>query len=266
MARGRILLCVPRSTFCFLSFVCAALAAGELLGQVSNGLMPAPPGTTATNRPPPVSPEKLASELAKLRAKAEKGDPLSQCILGDAYIQGRVVQLDRAEAAKWYRKSAEHGFPPGQFNLGLVYEKGEGVPQDPAEAVKWYRKAAKKGFIPAEYNLGLMLLKGQGVGKDSAQGADWIKKAADHNDTLAQVALAGLYMNGDGVPGDKVEAYAWLSMVVKRPELKDDGLQIACLAWKKDLTPAQLTAAESRSQVLEKEIRQRTEAETKAHK
>ena len=257
---------MSRLSCCFLAVVYAALSIAAAQAQLLNSSAKPIPERVSTNGPTPLSPENMAAELAKLRAKAEKGDPVSQCILGDLSIQGRGVKLDRAEAAKWYRKSAEHGYPPGQFNLGLVYEKGEGVPQDLEVAVNWYRKAAKKGFIPAEYNLGLMILKGQGVRKDSVKGAEWIKKAADHNDSLAQVALAGLYMNGDGVPVDKIEAYAWLSMVAKRPDMQNDGLQIAFLAWKKDLTPAQLTAAELRSDELMKAIRQRLETEAKVRK
>ncbi len=43
------------------------------------------------------------------------------------YAEGRGMQADMAEAAKWYEKSAEPGFAPAQYRIGNMYEKGIGV-------------------------------------------------------------------------------------------------------------------------------------------
>ena len=53
------------------------------------------------------------------------------------------MPVDKAEAAKWYRRAAEQGEEDGMCCLGFLYETGEGVKQNWREAVKWYRKAAE---------------------------------------------------------------------------------------------------------------------------
>ncbi|MFN7098504.1 MAG: tetratricopeptide repeat protein, partial [Gammaproteobacteria bacterium] len=72
-------------------------------------------------------------------------DPLVHYNLGIMYANGRGVEKDYGEAARWYRKSAEQGFAQAQHSLGWMYENGHGVEKDEAKAVKWYRKSAEQG-------------------------------------------------------------------------------------------------------------------------
>src|SRR5262245_32236718 len=66
--------------------------------------------------------------LAEIRARAEKGDALSQFQLGNAFDFGHLgVAKDEFEAVKWYRKAAEQNLAEAQGVLGFHYEKGEGV-------------------------------------------------------------------------------------------------------------------------------------------
>ena len=60
------------------------------------------------------------------------------------------------------KAKAEKGDAITQNKVGVAYYKGEGVLQDHKEAVKWFRKAAKRGEAKAQYNLGQMRLKGEG--------------------------------------------------------------------------------------------------------
>lgn len=245
----------------FSCLTVALLFAQSTHGQSPNAVPSSLPSVPTTNTHSRLTSEQVAAKLAELRAKAERGDPVSQNRLGDLLGQGQIVKTDLAEAAKWYRKSAEQGYSPGQFNLGVVYENGEGVSKDPHAAVKWYRKAAKKGYVPAEYNLGLMLLKGNGGKKDVSEGCQWIKKAAEENDPLAQVALAGLYLNGDGFPIDKVEAFAWLHLVSQNSTYNKESIQITCQEIQRNLLPNQLEQGLDRSRRLAEEIAQRLEAQ-----
>ena len=57
--------------------------------------------------------------------------------------QGKGVNQDHKEAAKWYRKAAEQGDANAQELVGLMYDQGKGVNQDYKEAVEWYPKAAE---------------------------------------------------------------------------------------------------------------------------
>ena len=52
--------------------------------------------------------------------------------------------------AELYRKAAERGNAEAQYMLGLCYGTGKGVEVDQAEAKKWYRKASEQGFVPAK--------------------------------------------------------------------------------------------------------------------
>jgi TPR repeat protein len=46
--------------------------------------------------------------LADIRAKAEKGDAQSQCVLGEAFAEGNLgVARNEVEAVKWFRKAAK---------------------------------------------------------------------------------------------------------------------------------------------------------------
>jgi hypothetical protein len=72
------------------------------------------------------------------RPLADKGDDLSQTMLGTMYEMGDGVQKDYATAAAWYRKAAEQGFALAQYSLAEMYEKGRGVSQDYVQAFKWY--------------------------------------------------------------------------------------------------------------------------------
>jgi len=96
-------------------------------------------------------------EWKEIRALAEAGDAAAQVTLGTQYQMevGKlvmankakaVIDFNRAQAIKWYRKSAEQGNPSAQRNMAYFYEWGEWqVPMDKAEAMKLYRKAAEQG-------------------------------------------------------------------------------------------------------------------------
>ena len=143
------------------------------------------------------------------RKAAEQGDATAQLKLGLMYGLGLVVDKDYVQAAKWYRKAAEQGVADAQYNLGVSYAKGQGVPQDHAEAAKWFRKAAEQGDANAQYNLGVFYAKGRGVPQDDAEAVKWYRKAAEQGDANAQYNLGQGYGNGQGVPQDHAEAVKW---------------------------------------------------------
>ncbi|MGE3297716.1 MAG: tetratricopeptide repeat protein [Porticoccaceae bacterium] len=84
-------------------------------------------------------------DLAGLQSNAQAGDRVAQYNLAVIHETGRFgAPLDKAEAARWYRKSAEQGYQNAQYNLGVLYLRGEGVEQDPQAAVHWLRLAAEQ--------------------------------------------------------------------------------------------------------------------------
>jgi len=74
----------------------------------------------------------------------------AQYFLARMYADGRGVEKNPEEAAKWFRKAAEKGIQDAQFRLGGLYERGEGVPQDLEYAYGWYRVSAHIGNPKAQ--------------------------------------------------------------------------------------------------------------------
>jgi len=72
----------------------------------------------------------------EIKARAEKGDAHGQWELGSMYAEGRGMEKDKAEAAKWYAKAAEQGDAKKQRELGFMFAHGWGVEKDKDEALK----------------------------------------------------------------------------------------------------------------------------------
>jgi TPR repeat protein len=90
------------------------------------------------------------SDLQPLMDKAKAGDAESQCWVGRAYGDGRLVQKDEEEAARWYLKSAEQGYVPAQrlYGMGSVHINS-------AVGGRWMLRAAEQGDAEAEFWLGV---------------------------------------------------------------------------------------------------------------
>ena len=92
------------------------------------------------------------------------------------YIEGKGVNQDYNEAARWFRLAAVQGYTEAQYNLGVVYQRGNGVAQDYKEAVRWWMLAAQQGLANAQFNLGQMYRRGEGVAQDYKEvcvGTSW---------------------------------------------------------------------------------------------
>ena len=75
---------------------------------------------------------------------ARSGDAESAYHLGKIYEYGMGgAAADAARAASWYRTAADLGHRRGQFEASIAYYKGHGVDVDRAEAAKWWTLAMK---------------------------------------------------------------------------------------------------------------------------
>ena len=83
---------------------------------------------------------------------AESGVREAANELGRIYNSGLGLDVDKAEAVKWYRISARAGHPGSQNALGAMYEHGETVNVDMAKAYFWYTLAAGNGNAKASHN------------------------------------------------------------------------------------------------------------------
>ena len=100
---------------------------------------------------PPKLTDEEERQQAKIRAEkikkaAEAGDAEAQVELGGIYVEGKVVERDFKEAAKWFKKSSDQGYFYGQYNLGEWHRWYGG--NDKVKAYKWL-------YIAKENTLGL---------------------------------------------------------------------------------------------------------------
>ena len=73
---------------------------------------------------------------------ADQGQAQAQASIGRAYLNGRGVPQDYAEAVRWFRLAADQGNARGQAGLGLMYAYGREVSQDYVAAHMWLNLAA----------------------------------------------------------------------------------------------------------------------------
>lgn len=148
----------------------------------------------------------------KLREAALSGDAAAAYEIGSRYAEGKLVQQNYAEAAKWYDRAAQKGLVPAMFRLGSLYEKGLGVPKDLGAAKRSYISAAEGGNPKAMHNLAVLFADGGGQGPDYKTAAEWFRKASDHGLADSQYNLAVLFARGIGVEQNLVESYKWFSL------------------------------------------------------
>ena len=178
----------------------AQAATGGSASSLSSSVVPTPKGNTVTQRngdPISVTEKRTFSDLLD---KAQRGDADAQFKLGICYADGLGVEVNAAEAFKWYRKSAEQGNAMAQLNIGICYGEGKGVPEDKAESEKWLRmcneskikaylgffEKAKAGDAHAQAMLGFCYDTGLGVEEDKVEAKKWYGKSADQGNADGQ--------------------------------------------------------------------------------
>jgi TPR repeat protein/tRNA A-37 threonylcarbamoyl transferase component Bud32 len=125
---------------------------------------------------------------------------------------------DYSKALALLLPAALKGHPVAQHRIGVMYALGQGVEMDWAEATRWFRKAADQGQGESQYSMGLRYQLGQSVALDHKEAARWFRLAADQGIGTAAAALARQYAAGEGVSQDLVEAYEWAAVAAKQPD------------------------------------------------
>src|SRR5262245_48322100 len=110
--------------------------------------------TALTDRAYPQQQTSEASvSIAKLRARAESGEPLARKQLSDLLVQGNLAGSDYDLVLPLIRSAASRKEPGGQFLLGYLYEHGLGVSRDYHKAAENYEAAALQGDPNGQNNL-----------------------------------------------------------------------------------------------------------------
>ena len=107
-----------------------------------------------------------------------------------------------------------------QFNYAVALTKGIGVEIDLAQAVKWYRCAAESGHYPSQARLGYCYAKGLGVANDPVEAFVWLSLASRHGVGLAMAELESLVKSMSG--SQKAAAQQRLSRWIATSERSED--------------------------------------------
>ena len=125
-----------------------------------------------------------ATSLAECQPLADEGIAGAQFCIGRLYANGFGVDMDDAQAIKWYSLAADAGHAEAQFNLGVMYANGWGVDMNWEESARYYILAAEQGFVPAQKALAYVYGHGMGVMKNRVQAYTWYDIAAQIDDDL----------------------------------------------------------------------------------
>ena len=138
-----------------------------------------------------------------LRA-ARKGDRRAQFLLGEIFINGFGVDVDREQALRWYRSAAYKNEPSAQYQLARLYIEG----QNDAQAITLLKAAAVSGHKEASNDLGWMFVEGRASQEGSA--LNWFLRAARQELKASALNIAALYSRGQEVEQNDRLAYMWM--------------------------------------------------------
>ena len=115
-------------------------AAFDLFLLLSSGGEAAPAAMQSLPKDAEASKRYLDVAVIRFRELAEAGDMDSMAHLGLLFHHGWGVEMDGAEAIRWYTKAFDAGGFGAANNLSLVYYEGDIRVRDKTKALFWYMK------------------------------------------------------------------------------------------------------------------------------
>lgn len=152
------------------------------------------------------APDIEGAKAAYTRAM-QLGYPQSKCALGQM-LMVEPVSADRGVAL--CREAAKAGDNEAQLVLGSAYLTGKPVARDPAEARKWYELAAKQNPLLAARKLGELYASGEGGKRDTKKAMELWTAAEKAGDQAACILMADQLfseMTGGRKPGPGTYAF-----------------------------------------------------------
>ena len=149
--------------------------------------------------------------------KAQKGDIVAMCVVGDDYFWGgHNWDGYNSIACDWLLPAAKSGDAFSQFRLYQLFYEGKGVKKDIKVALQWLNKAANQNYTSAIFELGLWYYEEEDGGpkRDYKKAFELFTKAAEQGDLRAWIKKGYCYYHGNGT--DKSYANAtecWLTAI-----------------------------------------------------
>ena len=146
---------------------------------------------------------KKGQTLAMVRKRADAGDPMAMCTLGNNYRLGDYgLERDATRAVDLLERAAELGVKEAHCTLGYIYDEGRIVERDMDKAIGHYEAAAVSGHVIARYTLGC---KEEDAGNcDLALKHSLIAAKLGHDDSLDMVK--SFFMRGLATKEDYANA------------------------------------------------------------
>ena len=120
--------------------------------------------------------------------RVEIGDAMAIFNLGYYYGHGIYgLPQSRSKALEFYHRAGELGFAESYYNIGNAYLRGNGVEVDKKKAIHYYELAAMKGDAMARQNLGN--LEAQAGNMDRAVKHYTIAASGGHSGSLKMIKL-----------------------------------------------------------------------------
>lgn len=157
--------------------------------------------------------------LPLFKQAGEKGHAESLYYVGMMYFYGKGVSDpdDHSISTKWYKRAAEKGHPLAQCCLSEAYMNGYGIPKDELEGFRWLEKAAEQGVPSAQSIVSHVYYHGEhGLPKDIFKAIKYGKAAAEQGESYAKSILKNIYDDyGDELVA--IESYSHIKDPKKNP-------------------------------------------------
>ncbi len=165
-------------------------------------------------------------EITLLQKAAWSGDAEAQFRLGECYISGKGVEINKEYALMWFKKADLQNHKEAEIAMKAIYANGVWV--DSKNNLEWVRKAANQGHPQAQYELAVNYENEYGVTVDKEKAFMWYLKAADQGHVNALIVLGRIYADGNGVKKDEEKAF---QAFFKAAEKNDPIAQITVSEW-----------------------------------
>jgi TPR repeat protein len=136
---------------------------------------------------------------------AQKGNLEAQVSLAIAYDKGtRGLEVNTAEAIRWYVLAADRGNLDAQMALGALYQTGHDGRFEPSEALafKYYKLAAENGNPIAQFKVAVLMLSEPSKLYTTSQALQYLKQSARQGYVQAEACLATLLLEGKTIEMD----------------------------------------------------------------
>lgn len=169
--------------------------------------------------------DKEQEAIEWFRKAGEAGELSGWFFVGQAYVQGRLVQQDYVYAVKCFEKALDAFSTPiargnSYYWLGWMYYAGCGVEQDYAKAIQLFTESYQQQELGGGY-LAECYLLGKGTEVDVEKGRKFLDELSD--DTPRKNYILGCcYANGIGVPQDIKTGVQYLQKAGNMQEAKEE--------------------------------------------